>query len=114
MAQKVVVQLIDDLDGTPLTDGEGSTVSFSLEGTSYEIDLSKENADKLRAALAPYISAARRANSSGGRRGTRPSAPAKHDTAAIREWAKSHGLKVSERGRIAADVLAQYEARARD
>jgi len=56
MAQKVQVLLVDDLDG-----GEAEeTVSFGIDGATYEIDLSGENAAKLRAALEPFIKAAAR------------------------------------------------------
>ncbi len=107
MARKVQYLLVDDLDG-----GEADeTVSFALDGTSYEIDLSKENAKALRDALAPYIASARRAGGRrgrgrGGRGGGRTS-----DTAAIREWARSQGMKISDRGRIPADIIEKYENR---
>ncbi|WP_309065314.1 histone-like nucleoid-structuring protein Lsr2 [Microbacterium sp.] len=110
MARRIVHQLVDDLDGSLLESGEGETVHFSLNGAAYEIDLNNEHAEELRAALAPYIKAGRRATTAGGgrtpssaRRGSRNS-----DTAAIREWAKSNGYKVSERGRVPADVVSAY------
>lgn len=105
MAQKVQVLLLDDLDGGTADE----TVNFALDGSSYEIDLSKENASKFRDALAPYVSAARRA-----RRGRRsqgaPRGGGRGDTSAIREWARGKGLKVSDRGRIPADIMAKYDA----
>lgn len=110
MAQKVVVQLVDDLDGSSIEPGTGSTVSFAIDGTSYEIDLSDENAGKLRDALAPYLKAGRRV---GGRRSTRASSgssAAASETAAIREWANAQGLKVSQRGRVGSDVVEAYRA----
>jgi len=110
LAQKVVVQLVDDIDGTPIESGSGSTVSFALDGATYEIDLADGNAERLRAALAPYIKAGRRV---GGRRtagrGSGSSAPASEATA-MREWARSRGMKVSERGRVGADVVEAYRA----
>ena len=62
VAQKVQVLLVDDLDG-----GEAAeTVSFSLDGSSYEIDLSEKNASSLREDFAKYVGAARKAGRSGG------------------------------------------------
>jgi hypothetical protein len=108
MAQQTIVKLTDDIDGS---DAEG-TVEFSLDGVSYEIDLSKSNAAKLRDALAGYVSHARRV---GGRRrgggrsagGSRPGVD-REQNAAIREWARKRGMKVSDRGRIPAEVLDSY------
>jgi hypothetical protein len=107
MARKVQYLLVDDLDG-----GEAEeTVSFALDGTSYEIDLSKKNAKALRDALATYVAAARRAGGRRGRsRGGRGAGRAS-DTAAIREWARSQGMKISDRGRIPADIIEKYENR---
>jgi hypothetical protein len=112
MAQKVVVQLVDDLDGSPIEDGAGSTVSFAVDGTSYEIDLSDRNASEFRDVLAPYLKAARRV---GGRRSTPRSAgssgsSAASEAAAMREWAHAQGMKVSQRGRVGADVVDAYRA----
>jgi hypothetical protein len=110
VAQKVTVSLIDDLDGNKADE----TVEFGLDGKSYEIDLSSGNAGKLRDALAGYVAAARRP---GGRRrsggaGTavasrRPSVD-REQNQAIRDWARKRGMKVSDRGRIPADVLEAY------
>ncbi len=108
MSQRVVVQIIDDLDGSPVDDGTGSTIAFSLEGTDYEIDLSNANTQKLRDALAVYIKAARKAGNT--RAARRSSTPKSGDTdvSLIREWAKSQGIPVSERGRIAAHITEAY------
>jgi hypothetical protein len=95
---------LDDIDGS---EAEG-TVSFGFGGADYEIDLSKKHADQLARAVAPYIDAARKIPSS--RRAARPSRPARHDQSDVRAWARDQGLKVSDRGRIPADVLAKYEA----
>lgn len=107
MAQKTVVMLEDDIDGGPADE----TVSFSLDGTSYEIDLNAANAAKLRDSFASWVGAARKSGRSGGaaRRPAR-SRGGNERVAQIRAWAKSKGIKVSERGRIAADVVAQWEA----
>lgn len=112
MARRIVHQLVDDIDGTVLDVGAGETVLFSLDGTAYEIDLTDKNAEVLRNALAPYISAARtvssRAAGGGGSRKRRRTG--QQDYSAIREWAKSNGYQVSERGRVPASVLEAYEA----
>src|SRR2546430_16019907 len=106
MAQKVVVSLVDDLDGTSSDDI--STVNFALDGANYEIDLNDRNAERLRDTLERFIVAARRT----GGRAKRPVAstgPATRSTAsreqtkAVRDWAKRAGHKVSDRGRIPAD-----------
>lgn len=112
MAQKVTVELVDDLDGTVSSDI--STVGFGLDGVSYEIDLAEENASKLRDAFADYVGAARRI---GGRakRGTlvrastaRPAVD-REQTKAIRDWARDNGWAVAERGRIPSNVIEAYE-----
>ncbi len=106
MAQKVQVILVDDIDGGSATE----TVSFSLDGASYEIDLSARNAAKMRDALASYVGAARKvAARSGSRRGARRGS-GDNRTAQIRAWAKSKNLKVNERGRIPAEIVAKYDA----
>ena len=109
MAKITQVQLIDDLDGSQASD----TVSFSLDGRGYALDLSEKNAAKLRDALAPFVASARR---HGGRRGSSGSpkmtprpATDRERTTAIREWAREHGHKVADRGRIPATVIQAYE-----
>ena len=117
MAQKTLVQLVDDLDGSEAEE----TVPFGLDGTSYEIDLSGEHANALREALAPYIVAARKAGGSGGngrrgggRRGSggssSPAGSGRQRTQAIREWAREQGMEVNDRGRIPSKVVQAYEA----
>lgn len=112
MAQRVTVQLVDDLDGTAAEDI--STVSFALDGVSYEIDLTEANAEKLRSGLEEFVNSARRI---GGRvkRGTsptkRPGSPASREqTKAIRDWARQNGFELSDRGRIPANVIDAFEA----
>jgi len=107
MAQKVTVSLLDDLDGK-LAD---ETVQFGLDGKSYEIDLSEDNADKLRKALADYVSAARRPG--GARRKSAAAVAARpavdrEQNQAIRDWARKRGMKVNDRGRIPAELLEAY------
>jgi nucleoid-associated protein Lsr2 len=112
VAQKVETRLVDDLDGSTAVE----TVSFMVEGREYEIDLSAENAARLRDGLAEFVAAARRAG--GGRRAPAAAAPApkratmdREQAAAVREWARANGFEVSDRGRISAAVLSAYEQR---
>lgn len=112
MVKRVVHQLVDDIDGTVLEVGEGETVHFSLNGTAYEVDLNATHAEELRKALAPYISAGRRAGSSGASRtgGSRKRPARNPEVAAIRAWATSNGYTLSERGRIPASIIEAYNA----
>jgi hypothetical protein len=106
VAQRVQVIIEDDIDGGQADE----TVTFSLDGVSYEIDLSKKNANKLRDAFAPYVGSARKV---GGRRrrGSRSSAAKTAGSSAeIREWARNNGWDIPERGRIASEVREAYEA----
>ncbi|QCW49685.1 Lsr2 family protein [Nocardioides dongxiaopingii] len=108
MAQKVNIILVDDIDGSEATE----TVTFGLDGASYEIDLNDDHAQELREALAGYVGNARRV--AGSRRGPRKSsAPA--DTggtsaAEVRDWARSNGFDVPERGRIPGAVREAFDA----
>lgn len=103
MARKIQVILEDDLSG-----GEADeTVSFGLDGVSYEIDLSARNADKLRHALQPYVEAGRKTSR---RTSGRASSRGAGNAGEIRAWAEANGVPVSARGRISADIVAQYEA----
>ena len=113
MAQKVIVELVDDLHGTPIKDGQGGSVSFALGKKSYEIDLSDANIAKLENALAPFIDVARVSSSTnaGSRRGGRPPRKSSSvDLAGVREWARANGHTVSERGRVPAAILEAYSA----
>jgi len=108
MAQKVQVILVDDIDG-----GEASeTVSFGLDGVTYEIDLNADNAAQLREALAPWIGHGRKIGKSAGARPARRSGSSRGSSNAneIREWARANGHKVNDRGRISAEIKAAYEA----
>jgi hypothetical protein len=109
VAQKVQVILTDDLDG-----GEADeTVSFALDGVSYEIDLSQANAESLREALTGYMEAARRVGGRTHRRSagakSRP-ASERVDLSDLRAWARENGYQVSDRGRVSSEVRAAYEA----
>jgi hypothetical protein len=110
MAQIREVRLIDDLDG----EAADETIEFGIDGKNYEIDLSTANAGKLREVLASFVAAARRSGGRRGRSGGAGAAPARRPSIdreqnqAIREWARKRGMKVSDRGRIPAEVLEAY------
>ena len=106
MAKSVSVIITDDLDGSE----NAERVSFGFDGVSYEIDLGKKNRARLEKALAPFIEAARRVPGGGRRRGGSRPGGSRADRSVVRAWAKAAGLKVSERGRISADIMRQYEA----
>ena len=107
VAQKVQVLLVDDLDG-----GEADeTVTFALDGKTYEIDLTTANADKLRGLLEAYVKGGRRTGgrASGGRGKARAASGGSQDTAQIRAWAKENGYEVNDRGRVPASIREAYE-----
>ncbi|MGN6608796.1 MAG: histone-like nucleoid-structuring protein Lsr2 [Jatrophihabitans sp.] len=110
MAKKTItiVEMTDDIDGTKAD----RTVAFTWDGKSYEIDLSKKNANAFEKALAPYLQVARPASakSRGPARRGRSTGAAKHDLQAVREWARANGHEVSERGRIASSIIDAYRA----
>ena len=108
MAQKVTVALEDDLDGGPANE----TVRFGIGGVAYEIDLSKKNAAAFRRKLAPFVDHARRVGR-GARRQPGRSAASRDRGSGVRAWAKEQGIVVSDRGRIPASVVEQYEAATR-
>lgn len=104
MARRTIVTLEDDIDGGDAT----QTVRFGLDGTGYEIDLNDANAANLRDAFAPYVGHARKA----GRATARPGRAARSaaDLGMVREWARTNGLDVNDRGRIPASVQDAYDA----
>jgi hypothetical protein len=120
MAERIIRQLIDDLDQSEIADGEGGPVEFAFRGTVYTIDLSAANAAKLEQALAPFIAVATRVSGPRVRsepptskpqraaRSAKLAAP-KHSSAEIRAWASENGHEVSARGRIPSPVMEAYE-----
>lgn len=110
MAQKVLVEMLDDLDGSPAT----HTVPFGLDGISYEIDLSDDNAAALRDELGRFITAGRR---TGGRKlrvatgqsTTGTGTTDRERSRAIRAWAGDNGYEVSERGRLSSEIVTAYD-----
>ena len=105
MAQRVEVILVDDLDGGTAVE----TVSFALDGTSYEIDLSEKNASKLRDALSGWVGHARRTGGSRRSAGGRRSGAKRSDLSDVRAWARANGHEVSDRGRISGEIQVAYD-----
>jgi nucleoid-associated protein Lsr2 len=108
MAQRVVTSMEDDIDGGPAD----VTVTFSLDGRSYQIDLSNKNAKGMREKFAPFVEHARRASRAQRTSPTQRAVRTVRDrkkSADMRAWAKSQGIEVSERGRIPASVMRDYE-----
>jgi hypothetical protein len=105
LARLLVQRLVDDVDGDNATE----TVAFSYRGADYEIDLSEKHAAALDEALAPYLANARRirAKPAAPRRPAKSSVPA--GPREVRAWAKNQGIEGSDRGRISADVMRQYQ-----
>lgn len=101
MAQRMT--LVDDVDQTSVAD---ETITFSLDGVNYEIDLSSANAERLRSDLAVWVGHARRL---GGRKAAARKGAGKGSANAIRAWAIANGMEVSSRGRVPAEVRAAYE-----
>lgn len=112
MAQRTRIELVDDVDGKVLADGDGETVAFSLDGTAYELDLSRKNADKFRGVFQDYIAAGRRlgARTGRGRARGRSEPTLGYDPKAVRKWAESNKVDISARGRIPRDILERYHA----
>jgi hypothetical protein len=104
VAKKTFVELIDDIDGSKAD----STVRFSWQGASYEIDLSKKNAKAFETAVEPYLAHATRA--AAGRGGRRSAGRGKSDLSGVRTWAAANGFELASRGRIPANILEAYQA----
>jgi hypothetical protein len=106
VAQKVVIELSDDLDGSEAVE----TVTFALDGRSYEIDLNEKNAGKLRKIFAPYAEAGRK--QAGARRGAKriPVGNDRPNPVEVRTWAAAQGIEVAARGRVNADIVEKYLA----
>lgn len=110
MAQRVQVELIDDLNG----DVADETVRFGVDGTEYEIDLTTENAEKLRSALSEYVEKGRKAkvgrHGQGGQSSasSSPSKSKREETQKIRQWAQENGHNPSSRGRITQAIVDAY------
>ncbi|NBH02584.1 Lsr2 family protein [Amycolatopsis sp. SID8362] len=116
MAQRVLIEVVDDLDGGAAT----QTVPFALDGVSYEIDLSDENAAALRDEFARYIEAGRRTGgrrikvtvgqSTAGNRSSSTGAAQRERNQEVRAWAQANGYGIAERGRIPKEIYAAFKA----
>jgi hypothetical protein len=110
VAQKTVVELVDDLDGGIADE----TVAFTLDGVEFQIDLSSENAARLRDSLASYVAHARRIGgrkqrlAPGGDTGKK-SSEEQAQNQAIREWARAQGKTVAERGRLPHALVVEFK-----
>jgi hypothetical protein len=113
MAQKIVTTLIDDLDGSELKQGEGKNITFGLGGSTYEIDLSEKNEKALRAALEPYLKAARSASRPKAASSAGSARSNKEELSAARSWLRANGHDVSDRGRIPGALLEKFRAAAK-
>ena len=111
MALITRVYLVDDLDGS---EDDVSTVTFTLDGKDYEIDLSAGNADRLRGKLAKFTDAASPVRTKGApsQRNSRAARPrtSRDQTQAVRDWARSNGHEVSDRGRISRSIQEAFDA----
>ena len=112
MAQKVTTHLVDDLTGDTIEEGKGRAVSFSFDGSHYEIDLTDDNADAVRETFSDYVAAARKATGRSARApaGSAPKRGNSEELAKIREWANANGHEVSSRGRISQAARDAYDA----
>lgn len=107
MAQRVQTLFIDDIDGS---EAEG-TVQFGLDGANYEIDLNTKHAEALRKSLARYVQASRKTSASRRpSRSRRSPGPGGASTSEVRQWARSQGIDVKERGRIPAELVVKFKA----
>lgn len=110
MAQKVSVTYACDYDEKEIPDGQHRLRRFSVDGRDYEIDLCEKHSSRFDELIGKYAEHARKASSARGTRSKRRTAAHRKHSAQVRAWAKDHGLVVSERGRIPADVVSRYEA----
>ena len=97
MAKQTIVQLIDDLDGSKAHE----TITYSIDGLTYEIDLNKKNAAKFRGLFKDYIAVSAKVPKSGKRPTKTVAGPSARE---LREWARSNGFEVPDRGRIPTEV----------
>lgn len=106
MAKKITTTLVDDINGKDATE----TISFALDGRDYTIDLDESNAFTLRSGLQKFIAVATVVKPAAKSAGKRSGSDATSDAAAIREWAQSQGIEVSQRGRVSDSVRSSYYA----
>ena len=102
MARRTVV--VDDIDGSE----DARAVTFSVDNSTWRIDLSEENRQRLREALDEFIESAVKVSGRRAPRAALESAPAV-DLADVRTWARENGYEVSDRGRIPKEIMKAYE-----
>jgi hypothetical protein len=107
MAQRVITQLVSDLSGDEIADGQGESIEFSYRGASYSIDLTDKEAAGLDKAIALYLEHATKIG--GRRKSAGAGSKSDHNAKDVRVWAKAQGIDVPERGRIPGDILEQYK-----
>lgn len=110
MAQRTV--LMDDIDGSEAAE----TITYTINGQDYEIDLSEENAQRFYDIFGQYIERSRRVErqtaptrrgrGNGRRRG---GGNGRNDIPQIRQWAETNGYEVSARGRIKKEIIDAYD-----
>ncbi len=107
MAQRILVQKTDDIDGSEAAE----TVTFALDGGTYEIDLNDAHVKQLHTALQPFVAAGRRVGGAGRSASLRAVKSARdYDPKAVRAWAGSHKIEIPARGRIPLAVVEQFHA----
>lgn len=106
MAQTRIIEILDDFDGTP----EATPHTFSLDGVTYDIDLSESNFRNLADGLGPFIAAARKTKGQGSRPSTKQHQATREDLSRIRAWANSNGYQVAPRGRVRQEIIDAYRA----
>ena len=112
MAQKVVREFIDDIDGSPAE----RTFTFAVDGVLYEIDLSSDNIAEFKSAIGGFIESARKVKTASGSQRQRGASTTdlrqrRERLNEVREWARNNGYSVSDRGRVSAEVLAAFDSR---
>jgi hypothetical protein len=112
MAQKLIREFIDDIDGSEAE----RTFTFGVDGTNYEIDLSSENIKEFHEAIAEFVDKARRAKASGSGRQARKTSVStsgggrsREQTQAVREWARRQGHTINDRGRIPVSIQQAFD-----
>ena len=110
MAQKVIREFIDDIDGSAAE----RTFTFAVDGTDYEIDLSTQNIKEFHEAVAGFVESARKVKASGGGRrapktSTSGTGRSREQTQAVREWARQQGHSINDRGRIPASIQQAFD-----
>jgi hypothetical protein len=120
MARQIVVEHVDDIDGTPIAEGKGETIAFSVNGIDYEIDLSAKNAKEFHKKLDHYIDHATRVGgrlsrsagrlTSGDETKQKPARRERDHVRAVREWAQEQGYDIGIRGRIPTEIAEAYNA----